>query len=503
MTDAGVGIRLRGIEKRYGSTVALNGLDLDIAPGEILGVAGPNGAGKSTLVRIIGGEESPTSGTLMLDGQPWSPTEQWNVVSIVHQEPQLFPNLTVSENVVAGRERGRTAWPTPSSDDLQIMDAMGLGPVRDSPLGECSLAVQQRTEIARAAARDARVFLFDEPNSALTDAESDELFREMRTLAKSGRVVLLITHRLGDLVRHCARVAVVRDGRVRAILSGSGLTEDSLARQLVTEGGAGTSPASSRASAGQDAEDAPMFLVRRWTGAGAFRDIDFSAPIGQIVALMGVEGSGARELLRSFAGFEHATGEIELNGATDLRHLRAYVPATRALSLYSNFSVGENLLVRLGVPDIAGRLLDLKKNRMATLAQKSVKRFLIKTPTTTIPIRALSGGNQQKVAIAQALNCSPELLLLEEPTRGVDIHSKNEIYHLLRDYAASGKAVIIFCTEVLEIFEVADCAYVVAEGRLSQKLTIADYRHVEQLATDVAKLEQRRSSATADGHSAF
>ena len=498
MTAADVGIRLRGLTKRYGSTVALNGLDLDIAPGEILGVAGPNGAGKSTLVRMIGGEEGPTSGTLTLDGQPWSPTEQWNVVSIVHQEPQLFPNLTVSENVVAGRERGRAAWPTPSRDDLQIMDTMGLGPVRDSFLGECSLAVQQRTEIARAVARDARVFLFDEPNSALTDAESDELFREMRKLAESGRVVLLITHRLGDLVRHCARVAVVRDGRVRAILSGNALTEDSLATQLVTEGGAGASPASSRASsAGQHGEDAPVFLVRRWTGVGAFHDIDLSAPAGQIVALMGVEGSGARELLRSFAGLERATGDIMVRGASDPPRRRAYVPATRGLSLYSNFSVGENLLVRLGVPEIAGRLLALKRKRMEALAQKSAKRFFVKTLTTTMPIRALSGGNQQKVAIAQALNCSPELLLLEEPTRGVDIHSKNEIYHLLRDYAASGKAVIIFCTEVLEIFEVADCAYVVAEGRLSQKLTIADYPHVEQLATDVAKLEQRLSPASA------
>jgi len=356
--------------------------------------------------------------------------------------------------------------------------------------------MQQRTEIARAVARDARVFLFDEPNSALTDAESDELFREMHKLAESGRIVLLITHRLGDLVRHCARVAVVRDGRVRAILSGEHLTEDSVARQLVTETEAQASPASARGSAGEQTETAPMVSVGRWTG-GAFRDIDFSADAGKIVALMGVEGSGARELLRSFAGVEHASGEIAIRGATDLGGLRAYVPATRALSLYSNFSVGENLLVRLGVPDIAGPLLALKKNRMAALAERSVKRFLIKTPSTTVPIRALSGGNQQKVAIAQALNCSPELLLLEEPTRGVDIHSKNEIYHLLRDYAASGKAVIIFCTEVLEMFEVADCAYVVAEGRLSQKLTIATYRHVEQLATDVAKLEQRLGAATA------
>jgi ABC-type sugar transport system ATPase subunit len=499
MTDAAQpGIRLRGLTKRYGSTVALNGLDLDIAPGEILGVAGPNGAGKSTLVRLIGGEERPTSGTLALDGRPWSPSEEWDVVSIVHQEPQLFPNLTVAENMVAGREGGGAAWPKPSRDDLHIMDALGLGAVRDARLGDCSLAMQQRTEIARAVARAARVFLFDEPNSALTDAESDELFREMHKLAESGRVVLLITHRLGDLVRHCARVAVVRDGRVRTLLSGDELTEDGLARQLVTEAGGIASPSSPVAS-GQTAETTAMFSLRHWTSPGVFHDIDLSARAGQIVALMGVEGSGARELLRSFAGLERTTGEIALAGPadSDLSQLRAYVPATRALSLYSNFSVGENLLVRLGVPEIAGPLFALKKNRMATLAQQSVKRFLVKTPTTTQPIRSLSGGNQQKVAIAQALNCSPKLLLLEEPTRGVDIHSKNEIYHLLRDYAATGNVVVLFCTEVLEIFEVADCAYVVAEGRLSPRLAIASYHHVEQLATDVAQHEQKPGAATA------
>jgi ABC-type sugar transport system ATPase subunit len=489
-------MRISGLKKRYGATVALDGFDLEIRPGEALGVAGPNGAGKSTLVRIVAGEERADAGELIFNGRLWSPALDWRTVAVVHQEPQLFPNLTVAENMVAGREGGGAAWPKPSRGDLQIMDALGLGSVRDSRLGDCSLAMQQRTEIARAIARDAQVFLFDEPNSALTDAESDELFREMRKLAEQGRVVLLISHRLGDLVRHCARVAVVRDGRVRAILSGEALTEDGLARQLVTEGGGAASRPSSVGSGPAAEAAAPMFSVRGWTGAD-FHDIDFSARAGQIIALMGVEGSGARELLRSFAGLESTTGEIAIRGAADLGRLRAYVPATRALSLYSNFSVGENLLARLGVPDIAGRLLALRKNRMEALARESVKRFLVKTPATTIPIRALSGGNQQKVAIAQALNCSPELLLLEEPTRGVDIHSKNEIYRLLRDYAASGKVVIIYCTEVLEIFEVADCAHVVAEGRLSSRLTIAGYRHVEQLATDVARLEQRLNAASA------
>jgi ABC-type sugar transport system ATPase subunit len=168
----------------------------------------------------------------------------------------------------------------------------------------------------------------------------------------------------------------------------------------------------------------------------------------------------------------------------------AYVPATRQLSLYSNFSVGENLLVRLGSPEIAGFGLALKKRRMKEMAADAVTRFLVKTRTTTQGIRSLSGGNQQKVAIAQALHCGPKLLLLEEPTRGVDIHSKAEIYRLLRDYADDGNVVVIFCTEVLEVYEAADRVYVVADGRLSPSLSIADYDQVEQLATDITRLEQ-------------
>ena len=170
-------------------------------------------------------------------------------------------------------------------------------------------------------------------------------------------------------------------------------------------------------------------------------------------------------------------------------------PRHARLSLYSNFSVGENLLVRLGAPEIANSLLALRGSSMATLAAAGGAALSGQDRSTAQPIRSLSGGNQQKVAIAQALNCSPDLLLLEEPTRGVDIHSKAEIYHLLRDYASTGKVVIVFCTEALEIFEVADRAYVVADGRLSPPLTVADYDHVEQLATDISLLEQRRAAA--------
>jgi ABC-type sugar transport system ATPase subunit len=485
------GISIRGVNKRYGSTIALNGVDLDLLPGEVLGIAGPNGAGKSTLIRIIAGEEKPDGGELTFDGVPWSPTSDWQAVAVVHQEPQLFPNLTVADNVMVGREGSNRARPVLSEADAKVMDALGIGHLKKRQLSECSLATQQRTEIARAVARSCRVFLFDEPNSALTAEESNELFREMRNLAADGRVVLLVTHRLEDLVAHCKRVAIVRDGRVRTILEGEALTEDGIARQMVVDSGAVHGVAARKPAA--QAASQPVFSVRDWTHRKAFRNISLDGNAGEIIALVGVEGSGSRELIRSLAGLERCSGAISIAGqmgAQALDALTAYVPATRQLSLYSNYTVGENLLVRLGTPDIAGFGLALRKRKMKEMATDAVKRFLVKTRTTTQGIRSLSGGNQQKVAIAQALNCGPKLLLLEEPTRGVDIHSKAEIYKLLRDYADAGHVVVIFCTEVLEVYEAADRVHVVADGRVSPALKVADYNQVEQLATDITRLEQ-------------
>ncbi len=497
MNDAdGKGIRIRNVAKRYGSTIALDGIELDLNPGEVIGIAGPNGAGKSTLIRMIAGEERPDSGTMTLDGRPWFPAVDWHDVAVVHQEPQLFPNLTVAENVLVGREGTSLARPRLGLEDAGVMQALGIGTLRDVLLEDCTLATQQRTEIARAVARSARVFLFDEPNSALTDEESDELFREMHKLAGEDRIVLLVTHRLGDLVEHANRVAIIRDGQVRKIIEKPELTEEAIAEQLVV-GTADQQVAVLRTGATEIGRE--IFGVSGWSHPNAFTDVSFTAAHGEVIALMGVEGSGARELLRSFSGLERCTGSIKLDGVAPGKVFErtAYVPATRADSLYSNLSVGENIVARLGVPQIAGPALALKKRRMREIAAQSVKRFFVKTQTLAQGIRSLSGGNQQKVAIAQALTLEPRLVLLEEPTRGVDIQSRREIYRLLRDFAAGGNAAIMFCTEVLEIFESADKVIVVSDGRLSEPLKVGDHPHVEALAAAITKLERHTKQRAA------
>jgi ABC-type sugar transport system ATPase subunit len=483
-------MEIRGLRKSYGNTRALVGLDLDLVPGEVLGIAGPNGAGKSTLVRILAGEERHDGGEVRVAGASFPLADAARLVAVVHQEPQLFPNLTVAENLLVGREGAVMLRPTTQAADRTLMQALGLGPYVTRALGDCTLAVQQRTEIARALARDARVFLFDEPNSALTDEESDELFREIHKLAEAGNIVILVTHRLGDLVEHTARVVVVRDGKAAAELTGEALTEENLAQLLVL--------AEHRADAargGRDARDEAVLLrVRDWTHRGGlFSGLSITVASGEVLALMGVEGSGARELLRSLAGIEATLGEIAVagdTGAPAVRRHTAYVPATRQLSLYSNLSVGNNLLARLGAPDIAGFGLALRPRRMRALAEDAVRRFYVKTRTLGQGIRSLSGGNQQKVAIAQALAARPRLLLLEEPTRGVDIGARREIYRLLSDFAADGNAVVMYCTEVPEMFEAADRVVVVSDGRLSAPLCVAAHPHVEALAMEVTRLER-------------
>ena len=488
---ATAGLRIRGLRKWYGDTRALEELDLDAAPGEILGIAGPNGAGKSTLIKILAGEVASGGGETMLDGSPWDPLTDRDRVAVVHQEPQLFPNLTVAANLMVGREGTRWVTRGVDRDERQLMTDLAILEYADLPLRQVPLAIQQRVEIGRALARDARVFLFDEPNSALTQEESLDLFRRMHLLSDAGRVVLLVSHRIAELAEHADRVALILDGRCTTVLTGDEVTQEHIAAGLVT-GQAVREPEEQHASRLDD-DAASALRLADWTHAGGeFTGIDLHVRAGQIVAIVGVEGSGARELVRSIAGFEKGNGSIEVAGRSGQRGLVAgtsLVSADRQTSLFGNLTVGENLVARLGREITAG-LGALRPGRMLQIADELRDRFRVKAPRVQVPIRSLSGGNQQKVAIASAIVQRPHVLVLEEPTRGVDLGSKREIYRLMRQYASQGHAVVIYCTEVPEVFEAADLAYVVSDGHLSQPLDVTQYPDVESLARAVTRLER-------------
>ena len=514
---SGPSIVIEGLHKRYGDTIALDGLDLTAQPGEILGVAGPNGSGKSTMVKTLAGEVIADQGRVLLDGTERAASDLAGQVTIVHQEPQVFLNLTVAENLLVGRERRRVLTRRIDAAESVLLADMGLSTHAHTDLEFLPLAAQQRTEIARALVQEARIFLFDEPNSALTEEESEDLFRRMHDLAESGCVVILVSHRLHELVAHADRVAMIIDGRCRVILQGDDLTEDRVARELVVgvaKGGeaAADTPDAAAARMG-DQQDSAALRVSGWTHRdGGFAEIDMSVGLGEIVAVAGVEGSGARELVHSLAGFAPAAGSLrvgaggtsETNG--DGRSIKAataqvgFVGANRAGNLFFNLSVGENLLARLST-DICDRLGLLHPRTLRDAAEHLADQFRVKAGSVDDPMGSLSGGNQQKVAIGAATATRPRILVLEEPTRGVDVGSKSEIYRLLRQYAdpegrlglpgmeGHGEAVVLFCTEDAEIFEVADRVYVIAQGRISGELNLSDYGDVESFAADRVRLE--------------
>ena len=489
------GLVIRALRKWYGDTRALDGLDIEARPGEILGIAGPNGAGKSTLIKILAGETRTDEGEIRLDGRPWDPASHRDRVAVVHQEPQLFPNLSVGENMMVGREGTRTQVRHLNEQERALMSDLAILEFADRPLGLVPLAIQQRVEIGRALARDARIFLFDEPNSALTQEESTDLFRRIHLLADAGKVVLLVSHRIAELAAHARRVALILDGICTAVLHGDALTQEGIAAGLVT------------GQINREAEEqivvhlgeaVSALQLTGWTHAkGEFEGIDLHVRAGEIIAIVGVEGSGARELVRSIAGFERGTGQIEIAGRTGRASAAgtSLVSADRQTSLFSNLSIGENMVSRLST-DIAARGGTLRRGRMTQIAHALREQFRVKADSVHLPIRSLSGGNQQKVAIAAAIVKRPEVLVLEEPTRGVDIGSKGEIYRLMRAYAREGHAVIIYCTEVSEVFEAADLAYVVSEGRLSDPLVVMNAADVKELARTITRLERHGLSGS-------
>ncbi|MDQ0470657.1 ATP-binding cassette domain-containing protein [Labrys wisconsinensis] len=477
---------VRGVAKRYGATRALDGLDLGIAAGEIVGIAGPNGAGKSTLMRMLAGEEMPDSGTIRLVRDGREAAEPWRSVAVVHQEPQLWPNMTVRENLAVGREARALGRMEAARDVGPTLAALGIAAYADYALADLSLAVQQRVEIARAILCEADVFLFDEPNSALTEAESRALFATMRELADSGRIVILITHRLSDFVRCCRRVLILRDGRIRGEIAGS-VTEAGIAAEL-TIGLASAQACEPAPGPAAPAAVTPALSLRGLGDPGGlFRDVSLDLPAGAVTVLAGVEGSGARELAQAIGGFRRSVGVLAGPGGGKPRP--AYLAASRRQTVFHNLSVGDSLAARLGWRRLSAPFPLLDHGRIAEIAARGIARYTIKAGSPDHPITSLSGGNQQKVVLGAAIEEDPDILVVEEPTRGVDVASKRDIYALLRAFARGGRAVVLFCTEVPEMHEVADAVIVLARGDIAGRAVPGEAESLAALAAEIATLE--------------
>jgi ribose transport system ATP-binding protein len=488
-------VRARALRKEFAGHAVLRDVDVEIRRGEILGVIGENGAGKSTFMKILAGIHEPTSGGIEIDGLAVafsSPADARRAgVSIVPQEFNLAAALSVEENVFLGAElvtRRRTLERARMRDrTAELLAELGAKVSPKDRIDALSAAQKQLVEVCKALAFDASLLILDEPTTMLTRREIDRLFAVMRSLAARGMALVYVSHKLAEVKAICDRVVVLKDGELVRDAPIVELEPAEMARLMVGRELQEIYPPK-RGSPG------PVVLeVRGLSSPGAFQDVSFEARAGEILGLAGLVGAGRTELAEAIMGLRPSSGTVHVGGR-DARSRSALEAVRRGLGYLSEdragsgilpgFSIVENVsLVSLRDYCTLGPVIDRLKELGAARTWR--ERFAIKADDLGAPLESLSGGNQQKVSLAKALDPAPRVLLVDEPTRGVDVAAKQEIYRFLADLATRGTAVILISSELEEIIGMCDRVLVVREGRLAGELRGAalDEREIIVLAT--------------------
>jgi rhamnose transport system ATP-binding protein len=445
-------ISARGISKSFAAIEVLRDVDLDLRRGEIHALLGENGAGKSTFAKILAGVHRPTRGTLSLNGEQVdinSPiTAQKLGITLIHQEPISFPDLSVAENLVLGRTRGaalgRVRWAEMTREARQLMDLLGVRIDVTKPMRGLSIADQQMVEIARALASDSRLIIMDEPTAPLTPKEVETLFGIARRLRDEGRTIVFISHRLEEVRALCDRVTIFRDGNKVATEEIGNLTDGDIIRLMI-----GRPLREYMKKQGTSIGEVAL-MVDGLTLPGVFHDISFEVRKGEIVGLGGLVGAGRTDVARAIFGVVPATsGTVTIDGkavsitdpsqAIDLG--LAFVPEDRAIAgIFRTLSVEENITAAVPRRIAPGRII--RRAIEKALAQESVRKLRIRLASLRQPIGELSGGNQQKAILARWLLTDPSVLILDEPTRGIDVAGKQEIMNRLLELARDGLALV-------------------------------------------------------------
>jgi len=476
---AGALLELIGIGKTYPGVTALDGVDLAVGAGEVLGLIGENGAGKSTLMKILGGVTEPSQGRIRIDGRDYASLTVGDAmaggIAFVHQELNLFDNLDVAANVFIGREPLQGGWlklidrAALHTQVQPILDRLGVDFAADTAVAELSLAQMQLVEIAKALSLKARLVIMDEPTSSLTLSETDRLMRVIADLKSAGVSVIFISHRLNEVERCADRVVVLRDGRVVGELDRGHLKPDAMIRLMI-----GRDLKSLYLPPARPPGADVLELSDLRTATYPARAVSLSVRAGEILGLAGLVGSGRTELARVIFGIDpRRGGAIRLNGEAvalaaprDAIDRGIYlVPEDRKRSgLLLDVSIAGNI----SLPDMlrhstAGIVQPESETRNAERQRESLN---IRTPSVASEVNALSGGNQQKVVLAKWLSMQPRLIIFDEPTRGVDVGAKNEIYGLMRQLADSGVAILMISSDMEEVIGVSDRIAVMHEGAI-------------------------------------
>ena len=470
-------LEMKSITKRFPGVLALNGVDLGLCEGEILGLIGENGAGKSTLMRILGGDYPADSGSILFGGTPTVIADVHHSinlgVSIIYQELNLAPNLDIASNIFLGREPRKRALGIVDTLRLyaeaqEIATRVGISAPLTTLVEQLSPGEQQLVEIAKALSMDCRILVLDEPTSSLSPAEAGKLFDVMRGLKESGVSMIYISHRLAEIEEMCDRVVVLRDGERVGELNRKSICSDEIVRMMVGRDISRYFP-----EHGCVSKTETVMSVESLSYRGCVGRVSFDLKAGEILGIAGLVGSGRTELIQALFGVEpKLTGEIKMSGrSVDIQNPSDAIAAgmglvpedRKALGVILEMSVADNITLP-GVGSYNPPFLDSKKERAA--AEELVNRLEIKTPSLGQLVGVLSGGNQQKVALAKWLGMAPKILILDEPTRGIDVGSKSEIYKLIRNFADEGMGVIMVSSEMEEIIGLSDRVLVMSEGRM-------------------------------------
>ncbi|MDR6887555.1 MULTISPECIES: sugar ABC transporter ATP-binding protein [Variovorax] len=476
-------LELRSISKRFGASRALSGVDFSLHAGEIHALCGENGAGKSTLMNIIDGIHRPDEGDILLNGEKVAidgPAHAMRLgIGLVHQEIALCGDASVAENIFMPEiNAGRQAWMNYASLNARAAEVLArLGQEIDpaAPVSELSISNQQLVEIAKALTLDCKVLILDEPTAALTDNESAALFRVLHDLKAQGIGIIYISHRMAEIFTHCDRVTVLRDGRNVHCGPLAGLTADELVRRMVgRELGNYYPPKQPSADS-----SAPVLDVAGIGDGERVHGISFELKRGEILGIAGLMGAGRSELAETLCGLRPATqGTVRLNGkALSIRKYSdalhegiAYLSEDRkAAGVYLDLPIAQNIS-SMALRRVSSAWGLLQRSAEHRLARELGAKLNLKSDGVAIEVSSLSGGNQQKVAIAKLLATNPSVLLMDEPTRGVDVGAKSEIHHILRELANQGVGVIVISSELPEIIGLCDRALVIRDGRLAGEL---------------------------------
>ncbi len=478
-------IELRGISKSFPGVKALSGVDFDIYPGELHALCGENGAGKSTLIKVMTGAHAPDEGSILVNGEAVSFSSPQQALSMgiacIYQELSIVPQLDVAKNIFLGNmfTKGKTGFLDKKrlyKDAAEILhDHIKLNIDPHEIAGRLSVAQQQMVEIGRALTRQAKVIIMDEPTSSLSDKEVETLFKLIRMLKADGIAIIYISHKLDEVMQLSDRITILRDGqRIKTVNTADTTKErlisDMLGREL------------SNMYNKQPAEIGGTVLeVNGLTRSGVFSDISFSVKSGEIVGFFGLVGAGRTEIMRAIFGMDrYDSGEVilggeKLRGRSPSRAIRSGIGFATEDRKSEGLALRLSILANMTIVKLSqlSRFGVISRKKQRRTADEYVSSISIKTPSVSQLVGNLSGGNQQKVVLAKWLMMEPRVLILDEPTRGIDVGSKSEIYSLIVRLAQQGVAVIIVSSEIEEILGICDKVNVIHEGRLVSTLDAA------------------------------